>query len=202
VGGLDSRHVDVRIVAASNRSSATLRESGLREDLFYRLSVLVIDVPPLRERLDDLPLLISYFLAGLRERGLSRLERLDEDALDLLSAYAFPGNVRELQNFVESVAATAPPARTAITGEDVRTWLRRRAGHAPAAFDVPQHLPLKLSDLESWAIDEALRRTEGNKRLAAQMLGISRDTLYRKLETSHRPETGHGPETGHALKPH
>jgi DNA-binding NtrC family response regulator len=181
VGGLDSRHVDVRIVAASNRSSASMRESGLREDLFYRLSVLVIEIPPLRERPDDLPLLITYFLAGLRERGVAQLERFDDAALDLLSTYPFPGNVRELQNLVESVAATAPPGRTSVGVEDVRSWLRRRgrpeASSAGAALD----LPLKLSDLEAWAISEALRRTSGNKRLAAKMLGISRDTLYRKL---------------------
>jgi DNA-binding NtrC family response regulator len=192
VGGLDSRHVDVRIIAASNRTSASLRESGLREDLFYRLSVLVIDVPPLRERLDDLPLLASYFLAGLRERGQSRLERLDEAALDLLSSYSFPGNVRELENLLHSVAATAPPERTSIAAEDVRGWLRRRQNHrSTIPSGSPQDLPIRLSELEAWAIAEALRRAHGNKRMAAQMLGISRDTLYRKLEIGRCPEIGH-----------
>lgn len=181
VGGLDSRRVDVRIIAASNRTAASLRESGLREDLFFRLSVLVIDVPPLHQRLDDLPLLVGYFLAGLRERGLTRLERLDAAALDLLMAYPFPGNVRELENFVQSVAATAPPERTSIGAEDVRAWLRRRERRLPE-ISATGTMPVKLDELESWAIDEALRRAQGNKSVAAQMLGISRDTLYRKLE--------------------
>jgi DNA-binding NtrC family response regulator len=181
VGGLDSRRTDVRIVAASNRSLASLSEGGLREDLFYRLSVLIIEVPPLRERLDDLPLLLGYFLADLRDRGIAGLERIDDTALDLLAQYSFPGNVRELQNFVESVGATVPPACSAIAVDDVRRWLRRRHATVPPPAEVASDLPIKLSELEAWAIGEALRRASGNKRLAAQMLGISRDTLYRKL---------------------
>ncbi len=182
VGGLDSRRVDVRIIAASNRTQASMRDGGLRQDLFYRLSVLIIDIPPLRERLDDVPLLVAYFLAGLRERGVCQLARLDKDALDLLLQYSFPGNVRELQNMVESMGATLSSTSTSIRVEDVRDWLRRRGSHALAAtsastFDVP----LKLNELETWAIAEALRRAAGNKRLAARLLGISPDTLYRKL---------------------
>jgi DNA-binding NtrC family response regulator len=186
VGGLDSRRTDVRIVAASNRNLTSLSDGGFREDLFYRLSVLVIEVPPLRERLDDLPLLVAYFLASLRDRGIAGLERIDDDALDLLAQYAFPGNVRELQNFVESVGATAPPRCTSIAVDDVRRWLRRRHAPVPAATGAVGELPLKLSELEAWAIAEALRRASGNKRLAAHMLGISRDTLYRKLADSPR----------------
>jgi len=183
VGGLDSRRVDVRIIAASNRTQTSMRDGGLRQDLFYRLSVLVIEIPPLRDRLDDVPLLVGYFLAGLRERGITQLARLDDDALDLLLQYSFPGNVRELQNMVESMGATLPATSTSIRLEDVKNWLRRRGSHALAAgpaggtFDAP----LKLSDLETWAIAEALRRAAGNKRLAARLLGISPDTLYRKL---------------------
>jgi DNA-binding NtrC family response regulator len=181
IGSLESRHVDVRIIAASNRGLSSLREGGLRADLFYRLSVLVIELPPLRERPDDVPLLVSYFLADLRKRGIARLEHLDASALDLLVQYPFPGNVRELQNLVESIGVTAGPTATSLSAEDVRSWLRRRgvsAGTPPAPS--PQ-LPLKLAALEAWAIEEALRQTSGNKRLAARLLGISRDTLYRKL---------------------
>ena len=181
VGGLESRRVDVRIIAASNRTLASIHDSGLREDLFFRLSVLVIEVPPLRERLDDLTLLVGYFLAGLRARGVARLERIEDAAFDLLSRYAFPGNVRELQNFVESVGATAAPDSTSITVNDVRSWLRRRERQGSRHVERSRDLPLKLSDLEAWAIVEALKQASGNKRLAAQLLGISRDTLYRKL---------------------
>ena len=181
VGGLESRRVDVRIIAASNRTLASMRDGGLRQDLFYRLSVLVIEIPPLRERLDDVPLLVGYFLAGLRERGIGRLERLDSDALDVLQQYPFPGNVRELQNMVESMGATLPVTSSSIRAEDVKAWLRRRGAHVGSTGGGMPDLPLKLSELEAWAIAEALRRASGNKRLAARLLGISRDTLYRKL---------------------
>ena len=181
VGGLDSRHVDVRIIAASNRSVSSLGHGGLREDLFYRLSVLVIEVPPLRDRLDDIPLLVSFLLAGLRERGVARLENLDAAALDVLAQYHFPGNVRELQNLVESIGATAPATSTTISVEDVRGWLRRRGRTTRAAESPAPAMLLKLNELEAWAIAEALRQTSGNKVLAARLLGISRDTLYRKL---------------------
>jgi two-component system, NtrC family, response regulator len=182
IGSLESRHVDVRIIAASNRALSSLREGGLRADLFYRLSVLVIEMPPLRERPDDVPLLVSYFLADLRKRGIARLEHLDASALDLLVQYPFPGIVRELENLVESIGATAAPTATSLSAEDVRSWLRRRRVSLGTTTSPSPHLPLKLDALEAWAIEEALRQTSGNKRRAARLLGISRDTLYRKLE--------------------
>jgi DNA-binding NtrC family response regulator len=142
VGALESRHVDVRIIAASNRSVQAMRNGLMRQDLFFRLSVLIIDIPPLRDRPGDLPVLIAYFLAAMRKRGIGRIDAVEPQALELLAKYPFPGNIRELENL-----------------------------------------------LESWAIAEALRRTHGNKRQAAHLLGISRDTLYRKLH-----ELGINPE--------
>ncbi|HXK08847.1 MAG TPA: sigma-54 dependent transcriptional regulator, partial [Vicinamibacteria bacterium] len=106
VGGLESRKVDVRIIAATNRPLSALAGGVLRQDLFFRLSVLVIDIPPLRERLDDLPLLAAHFLARLRERGLSRVAAMDGAALDTLSAHRFPGNVRELESMLEGISLT------------------------------------------------------------------------------------------------
>jgi DNA-binding NtrC family response regulator len=179
VGSLESRHVDVRIIAASNRSLAALGAGAMRQDLFFRLSVLVIEMPPLRERREDLPLLVAHFLARIRERGVARVESVDPPALDLMLDYPFPGNVRELENMLEGVSLTLPTTRTTILAEDVRGWLRHRGSAAPPAAQAPS---LRLHDLEVWAITEALRQTEGNKRRAAQLLGISRDTLYRKLQ--------------------
>ncbi len=179
VGGLESRRVDVRIVAASNRLLEAMGGGAMRQDLFFRLSVLVIELPPLRERIDDLPLLIALFLARIRERGVARAESLDVAALELLTDYPFPGNVRELENMLEGISLTLPPGRTIIRAEDVRGWLRHR-GRARPSVSV-QGLSLRLDDLETWAITEALKQTQGNKRRAAELLGISRDTLYRKL---------------------
>jgi two-component system response regulator HydG len=179
VGSLESRHVDVRIIAASNRSLGAMGAGAMRQDLFFRLSVLVIEMPPLRERRDDLPLLVAHFLARIRERGVARPESVDPQALELLLGYPFPGNVRELENMLEGVSLTLPPERTTIRAEDVRGWLRHRGSASPSSAQGPT---LRLHDLEVWAIAEALRQTEGNKKQAALLLGISRDTLYRKLQ--------------------
>jgi transcriptional regulator with PAS, ATPase and Fis domain len=182
VGGLDSRHVDVRIIAASNRRLTALRDKGMRQDLFFRLSVLVIEIPPLRDRREDLPLLIAHFFNAMHERGVRRVEGIDPSALDLLSEYPFPGNVRELENMLEGLSIVLPPDRATIRAEDVRGWLHRRGISSPPKRPADAtHLPLKLDQLEAWAIAEALRQSHGNKSAAAQILGISRDTLYRKL---------------------
>ena len=180
VGGLESRRVDVRIIAATNRSLAAMREGRMRPDLFYRLSVLVIEIPPLRDRRDDLPLLIGHFLAGMRERGVRPVDGMDAGALELLADYPFPGNIRELENMLEGLSVSLPAGRTTIGRDEVRGWLRRRGEGGDRAGDAT-HVPLKLVELEAWAIAEAMRQAHGNKSTAAHILGISRDTLYRKL---------------------
>jgi DNA-binding NtrC family response regulator len=181
VGGLESRRVDVRIIAASNRGLAEMRNTLMRQDLFFRISVLVIEIPPLRERREDLPPLIAHFLGSLRERGVRHVEGVDQQALELLSDYPFTGNVRELENMLEGLAVALPPDRATIRAEDVRAWLRHRGTPVADRTSDATHVALNLSDLERWAIREALQQAHGNKSRAAQMLGISRDTLYRKL---------------------
>jgi DNA-binding NtrC family response regulator len=181
VGGLESRRVDVRIVAATNRGLVDLRDRDMRQDLFFRLSVLVIQIPALRERREDVPLLAVHFLAAARARGATRCTDVDAAALDRLAGYRFPGNVRELENLIEGLIVTLPPDRTTIHADDVAAWLQRRGiGAVPHSSDATD-VPLQLSALEAWAITEALRRAHGNKTAAAHLLGISRDTLYRKL---------------------
>ncbi len=182
VGGLDSRRIDVRIVAASNRTLASMRDGAMRQDLFFRLSVLVIDIPPLRQRREDLALLTAHFLRMLQDRGIRSANGIEPGALELLEHYPFPGNIRELENLIEGICVVLPPGQTTIRAADMRGWLSRRgvAISADLTSDA-SHVPLRLAELESWAIAEALRQAHGNKSLAAQMLGISRDTLYRKI---------------------
>src|SRR6516225_3058419 len=182
VGSLKSSHVDVRIIAATNRTLASMRDGRMRQDLFFRLSVLVIDIPPLRERREDLPPLIAHFLGGIRDRGIRPVEGIEPQALELLADYPFAGNIRELENLLEGLAVTLPPDRATIRAEDVRGWMLRRGTRVvDRTAGAANGAPLNLGELEKWAIREALRQSRGNKSLAAQMLGISRDTLYRKL---------------------
>jgi transcriptional regulator with PAS, ATPase and Fis domain len=181
VGGLESRRVDVRIIAATNRTLADMRDGRMRQDLFFRLSVLVIEIPPLRGRRDDVPLLIAHFLSTIEERGGRHVDGVAPGALELLAQYSFPGNVRELENMLESVTLALPPDRSTIAPEDIRGWFRRRGLSDAARTVATVGDTLNLAHLEACAIAEALRRSRGNKSVAAHLLGISRDTLYRKL---------------------
>jgi DNA-binding NtrC family response regulator len=188
VGGLESRRVDVRIIAASNRTLASMRDTRMRQDLFFRLSVLVIEIPPLRERREDLPPLTVHFLSAIRERGVHAVHGIEPEALEMLARYPFPGNIREFENLLEGICLTLPADQHAIRAEDVRAWLRRRGPIAHDETSDASGVPLRLAELERWAISEALRQASGNKSLAAQMLGISRDTLYRKLHELNLPD--------------
>jgi transcriptional regulator with PAS, ATPase and Fis domain len=187
VGGLDSRRIDVRIIAASNRTLPSMRDGGMRQDLFFRLSVLVIEIPALRERREDLPVLTAHFLRVLQERGTRSANGMEPEALELLDHYPFPGNIRELENLLESICVVLPPEQATIRAGDVRAWLQRRGVAVTERTSDASRVPLRLADLEAWAITEALRQTHGNKSLAAQMLGISRDTLYRKIHELNLP---------------
>ena len=194
VGALESQLVDVRVIAATNRSIQDLRSGVLRLDLFYRLSVLVIEMPPLRDRQEDIQRLIEYFMAGCRSRGQSNLCHIEQEALDLLKRHSFPGNVRELENFVHSMAATLGYEQETIKVENVRGWMRRQ-GIRHVELEDTEGLPLDLKELETWAIKAALLRSDGNKSRAAASLGISRDSLYRKLQ-----EIKEGPEENRIVR--
>jgi transcriptional regulator with PAS, ATPase and Fis domain len=110
------------------------------------------------------------------------VDGIDPQALELLSEYSFSGNVRELENMLEGVALTLPAGRATIRAEDIRAWLHRRGATHRTRGSGASGVPLNLGELERWAIREALRQSRGNKSAAAHALGISRDTLYRKLQ--------------------
>ncbi|MEK7405437.1 MAG: sigma-54 dependent transcriptional regulator [Acidobacteriota bacterium] len=178
VGSPKIRQVDVRVVSASNRPLAELRTERLREDLYYRIAAVVIEVPPLRERPEDLLVLARHFTVLLSHR-YSREIALSRPALELLLGHPFPGNVRELGHLLEGAAAVSQDDPQVIGDKDLRPLLQQACA-APGPGTLAGQ-PLSMEALERFAIQQALRLSEGNRTKAASLLGISRDTLYRKL---------------------
>jgi DNA-binding NtrC family response regulator len=170
--------IDVRTVAATNRDLRGLIHKGqFREDLYYRLGVVTIQLPSLEDRRDDIPLLVRHFLDRFNQRNERRVV-IAERAVRLLVALAWPGNVRELENTVERLAIFC--TSHAITAEDVEV-LNAQQTAAVAAGGRAQQLPTAtLLEMEREHILRALREAEGNKSVAARRLGIERKTLYKK----------------------
>ncbi len=186
VGGTQSRTVDVRIVAATNRDLELMVQEGrFRRDLFYRLEVVPIRLPALRERREDIPTLVRHFLDEMNRR-FEREVAIAEDALALMALYAWPGNVREMENLLERLVVL--DASGTIRAADLPERMRTGAGAAPLA-DLAANLgtgaidlPAVMAGIEGSLIDQALRQTAGNKTRAAELLGLSRTTLLDKLK--------------------
>ena len=172
--------VDVRVIAATSRDLRRLVEEGrFRADLYYRLNVLRIEVPPLRERIEDLEALAEVMLERIAERTGIAPRELGADAVAILAAYAWPGNVRELRNVLEQVTMLSEDGRlTAASFADV---LPARAVDPAGRAALAPRLNDAVAEAERNAIRDALRRANGNKVAAARLLGISRATLYEKL---------------------
>lgn len=170
--------VDIRIIAATNRPLAELQNEYLRSDFYFRIATVTIEVPPLRRRPEDLLALAHHFAKSLSER-YERDITLNRQALEVLLHYSFPGNVRELINLLESVAALSREDPQVITDRELKPLFRTDNQETFAVNGVEP--ALTLEQLERVAIERALRRCKGNRTQAASMLGISRDTLYRKL---------------------
>ena len=187
VGTNETIAVDVRVVAASNRNlEQAVKEGRFREDLFYRLNVVTIRIPPLRDRREDIPLLAEHFAAkhGRPEEGAA----ISPAARDLLVAYDWPGNVRELENVIARALALNPSG--VVTPEDLPDHVR---GARPAAASLAvvagaaQERPT-LAELERRYASQVLQETGGNKTRAAEILGIDRKTLYRLLGDGEKEE--------------
>jgi DNA-binding NtrC family response regulator len=170
--------IDVRIVAATNKDLSTLIRAGqFREDLYYRLSVVSIQLPSLEERTEDIPLLIQHFLESFHQRNQRKVNIRDE-AVELLSSMSWPGNVRELENLIERLAIFA--ATDEISAEEVARERSRRSEATSAPAISTGSLPGKLEEMERQEILRVLKESGGNKSLTARKLGIERKTLYEK----------------------
>ena len=194
VGGIKTIHVDVRLVAATNRDLKKLIASGnFREDLFYRLNVVPIRLPALRERASDISLLVEHFLGKFNERLKKHVTGIETDALDVLGVYPWPGNIRELENVVEravlfcdvqrirlqdlplEVRGAPAAASAAVTDPDLHAALAREGG-------LKEHVKVAMSRLERELVGRALSQTGGNVTHAARLLKISRKGLQLKMK--------------------
>jgi DNA-binding NtrC family response regulator len=185
VGGQDSIRIDVRVLAATNRDLETMMKEGrFREDLFYRLAVLTLSVPPLRERIDDLRPLAAHFLALHGHLEGKPGCRLSPEALALLEAHAWPGNVRELENAIQHALTFAEPGETLG-----REHFAERLGNAlaplgPVLAQAAQDEPLRASvaRVEAWLLRRALEAEGGCRAATARRLGLTREGLYKKMK--------------------
>ena len=197
LGANESRTVDVRVVAATNRDLARMTAEGrFRDDLFYRLNVVPVTIPPLRERPEDISPLARHFLELFREKNGRRIGGFTKGALDELASHGWPGNVRELENCVERAVILAPGEE--ITAGDLGLGLGAKSGSAgaaaSAAVDVLFTGDIGLERLEVEIIIEALRRAEGNVSSAARKLGLTRRALQYRVEKIRESDAPPSPE--------
>ena len=169
--------VDVRIVAATNKNlEAELEEDNFREDLYYRLNVIGIKIPPLRHRLEDVPLLAEHFLQVYRAENDREISGFSAEALDTLQDYDWPGNVRELENAIE---------RAVVLDTDNLIDVDDLSEHVESGNSEGRHITIplgtSLDEIEQMVLHETLKMTQGDKKLAAKLLGIATRTIYRKL---------------------
>jgi two-component system, NtrC family, response regulator HydG len=177
-GGNKTIKVDIRIIAASNRDlQQSVREGSFREDLYYRLNVVNIKLPPLKDRREDLPFLVNFFIGKFSRRYGMQVKGISQRAMGLLTDYRWTGNVRELENTIESVLVVHNPEVIDLPHlpQEIRDF---KAG--------PEIIPIKigtpLRDVEKEMLVQTLRTTKGNKRKAAHLLGINVRTIHRKLD--------------------
>ena len=183
IGATAERKVDVRIVAATNRNlEKEVAEGRFREDLYYRLKVFPLRVPPLRERREDIPLLAGHFLKRFTQELGKAVAGFSQQAMELLSSYDWPGNVRELQNEVQRLAIQVD-AGGFITPELLSPRVRQVEGVMDRVRPTKGTLKEMMDQLERWLLIEALREHGNNKTAAAKALGITREGLHKKLRS-------------------
>jgi DNA-binding NtrC family response regulator len=180
VGGNDEINIDARIIAASNRDlQKAIADGKMREDLYYRLNVFPIDVPPLRERLEDIPLFAHFFLQKLNETEDKKVDKIDPEFIEALQSYEWQGNVRELRNVINRAFIMARTDTLTIEClPDKLVGNRRKRSRTSVTIPLGQ----PMEEVERLVIEETLTMTEGDRRKTAEILGISYKTLYNKTK--------------------
>ncbi len=190
-----SRDIDIRLVAATNVDLAqAVKDGRFREDLYYRLNVVPLKVPPLRDRREDIPLLTQHFVQIYANKNNKSVVGVSKEALDLLASYSWPGNVRELENAIERAVVLT---RAEIIGESDLPQEIKVVGHSGSTSgDLSFAVGTPLDEIEMRMILETLKQTKGDKKLAAKILGIATRTIYRRLEASKDPSSNELTEPG------
>jgi transcriptional regulator with PAS, ATPase and Fis domain len=177
LGGTRTIRADARLIAATNADlKSALAEGKFREDLFYRLNVITITMPSLKERMEDLPLLATHFMQVFREKNNKRIRGISTAAMEILKSYDWPGNVRELENMMERAVVLSKD--DLITPQDLPEGIVKQPKLNPE-IKIPLGMPLE--EVEKTVIRETLKRSNGEKATTAKLLGISTRTIYRKL---------------------
>jgi DNA-binding NtrC family response regulator len=182
VGGTKTIKVDVRLICATNKNLVEeVRKGNFREDLFYRINVIYVKVPPLRERKEDIPFLVDSFIKNISMANGKKIREIAPEAVAILMRYDWPGNIRELKNIIERmVVLTNTDVLTSQNiPEDIRYGSR---GRGPQLASISSSPSSSLSEIEKEVIQKTIGDVKGNKSLAAKKLGISRRTLYRKID--------------------
>jgi two-component system response regulator AtoC len=180
IGSSKTMTVDVRLVAATNRNlEQMVKEGKFREDLFFRLNVVRIVTPPLRERTDDIPVLLEHFIKVYTKENGYELVTIEPGAMRYLQAYPWPGNIRELRNFAENAVVLRRGGK--LSEFDLEPKFRGEVAPPPAMITATPANPYSVEDNEKRLLKEALMKARGNRTKAAQLLGISRRTLHRKI---------------------
>jgi DNA-binding NtrC family response regulator len=180
VGGVETIKTDVRVVCATHRNLADLVDRGeFRHDLYYRLNVVTVSLPPLRDRRSDIPLFVEHYIRRFNEEHGKSVSGITRGAMDRLMAYDWPGNVRELRNTLEGVVALSSGADPIDVGQ---LPVPMRSGDASPGGSIPFRLGMSMREIEREAIVETLRHTGDDKARTAEILGIGLRTLYRKLK--------------------
>jgi formate hydrogenlyase transcriptional activator len=186
VGSNQPIAVDVRLIAATNRDlPAAVAAGTFRQDLFYRLNVFPIAVPPLRERAEDIPLLVEYFVARFAKGASKNIRQINKDTLEILRTYSWPGNIRELQNVVERAVILCETDTFAVD----ESWLKREPEKSPGAYKGLSALADREVEMIEAALAESHGRISGPSGAAAK-LGIPRQTLESKIRRLHIDKYG------------
>ncbi|MBA3817918.1 MAG: sigma-54-dependent Fis family transcriptional regulator [Deltaproteobacteria bacterium] len=184
-GGGKPRRIDVRIVAATNVNLGEEVKAGrFREDLYYRLNVIPVSVPPLRDRRDDISLLAQHFVQVYAEKNGKAISGCSPTAIERLTEYGWPGNVRELENAIERAVVLTRAGHTVIDEDALPREIRDATPGTAAASALTFPIGMPLAEIEMRVIHETLRHTRGDKRLTAKLLGIATRTIYRRLEAT------------------